>query len=147
MTAARPIYVDASIFIFALEDNATYGPACARLLQGIDAAAFAAVTSELTLAEVLTKPMKLGRTDLVARFLAAITGSALVVQPVSRAVLLRSAEIRASHGGRLADTIHIATAVEAGCAMFASEDRGIRPPPGLTRISAADCGAATGTHP
>lgn len=137
-TRSAPVYLDSNIFIFALEAEPQFGPACSELLRAVDAGELIAVTSELTLAEVLVKPLQHGNTGLADRFSATVAASRLSLRPVSRDILGRSAEIRAFHGGRLADTIHVATAVAAGCAVFLSEDRRIRTPPGLERVSAAD---------
>jgi len=145
--AGIPVYLDANVFIFALEGDPLFGAASATLLRAVEAGTIAAVTSELTLAEVLVKPLKLGRGDLVDRFLAAIGEGPIAVHPLSRAILLRSAEIRAAHGGRLADALDVATAIEAGCERFVSEDRGIRPPPGLSLVPVADVGAPKVPHP
>lgn len=145
--AGIPVYLDANVFIFALEGDPLFGAASATVLRAVEAGTIAAVTSELTLAEVLVKPLKLGRGDLVDRFLAAIGEGPIAVHPLSRAILLRSAEIRAVHGGRLADALHVATAIEAGCEPFVSEDRGIRPPPGLSLVPVADVGAPKVPHP
>jgi predicted nucleic acid-binding protein len=134
----QPIYLDSNIFIFALEAEPKFGPPCSVLLRAIDESTVDAVTSELTLAEVLVKPIELGRSELAKQFMTVFTQSRLRVHPVSRAVLLLSAEVRAIHGGRLADSIHVATAIERGCAAIVSEDRRLRPPPALQRISADD---------
>jgi predicted nucleic acid-binding protein len=140
ITSGRPLYLDSNIFIFALEAEPQFGPDCSELLRAVDAGDVLAVTSELALAEVLVKPLQVGNTELVRRFSAAVADSRLSLRPVSRDILVRSAEIRALHGGRLADAIHVATAVEAGCAVIVSEDRRMRTPPGLERVSVADCG-------
>lgn len=143
--AAR-IYLDANILIFALEAGPQFGPASAALLAEIEAGRYAAATSELTIAEVLTLPLKLGRHDLVEQFLDVLgDGSPIALLPVSRAVLLRAAELRASLGGRLADMIHAATAELSGCAVLVTEDLGLRVPPPIVRSSAA--GVAEAVEP
>lgn len=135
---ATRIYIDSSILIYALEASPQFGPASAALLAEIEAGRFAAETSELTIAEVLTLPLKRGRRDLVERFLDVLgAGSSIALFPVSRAVLLRAAELRASLGGRLADMIHAATADLAGCAVFVTEDVSLRVPKPIVRSSAA----------
>lgn len=135
-----PVYLDTNIFIFALEAEPQFGPACSKLLRAVDSGDIRAVTSELTLAEVLVKPLQIGNAELARRFSTTIAESQMTLRPVSRAILYRSAEIRALHGGRLADAIHLATAVETGCRLIVSEDLRMRVPPGLERVSAAGLG-------
>lgn len=142
--AERRVYVDANIFIFALEAEPRFGPAASALLRSIDAGRVAALTSELTLAEVLVKPLELGRSALAEQFMTVVTRSRLELHPVSRAILMRSAEIRAAHGGRLADAVHIATAMENHCTAVVSEDLRMRLPLELVRVSAAEYLASNG---
>lgn len=145
--ADRHVYVDANIFIFALESEPRFGPPSAAVLRAVDEGSCIAITSELTLAEVLVKPIELGRSELAEQFMTVVSRSDLRLHPVSRAVLLLSADIRAKHGGRLADAIHVATAVEAGCQVIVTEDLRMRTPPGLTRLSATDFLSSHGLQP
>jgi predicted nucleic acid-binding protein len=145
--AERRVYVDANIFIFALEGEPRFGPAASALLQSVDDGRVAAVTSELTLAEVLVKPLEHGRAALAEQFMTVVSRSRLELHPVSRAILIRSAEIRAAYGGRLADTVHLATAMETSCSAVVSEDMRMRVPPALLRLSAADFLASNGLQP
>ncbi len=147
MNQAERVYVDANIFIFALEAEPHFGPAASALLRSVDAGRVTAVTSELTLAEVLVKPLELGRTVLAEQFMTVVSRSRLELHPVSRAILMRSAEIRAARGGRLADTVHLATAIETRCSVVVSEDLRMRPPPALVRVSASDFLASIGLQP
>ncbi len=135
--SSHPVYLDTNIFIFALEAEPVFGPACSELLHAVDTGDILAITSELTLAEVLVKPLQAGNNELARRFSTTVAESRLTLRPVSRTILYRSAETRALHGGRLADAIHVATAEEAGCRYIVSEDLRLRAPPGLERVSAA----------
>ena len=53
---------------------------------------------------------------------------------IDRAVLRRSAEIRATLGNKGADAIHIATALLADCSILLSSDQRLRLPSSLTQI-------------
>lgn len=61
--------------------------------------------------------------------------------PISRGVLYETAELRNVHKAAsqkkldLADAIHLVTAVHERCRYFVSEDNGIVPPQGMTRMS------------
>jgi predicted nucleic acid-binding protein len=52
------VYLDANIIIYAIEGFAAVATQIQALLLAMDAAEITAVTSELTLAEVLVKPLK-----------------------------------------------------------------------------------------
>jgi predicted nucleic acid-binding protein len=52
-----PVYLDTNIFIYALEGYPAFRPALSALFEALDHHEITAVTSELTLAEVLVKPL------------------------------------------------------------------------------------------
>lgn len=92
------------------------------------------VTSELTLAEVLVKPMAEGKTAVASIYRALMSGEAAIgMLAVDRSVLIAAAEVRAKHGGRLFDAIHGASAVLAACDVFLTQDLRISAPSGLRR--------------
>ena len=98
-----------------------------------------AVTSELTLAEVLVKPLADGKTEICTAYTAAVQDSAsLEVMPVTREVLVEAAGIRAKAGVRLPDAIHIATAVLSGCRSFLTNDKSIMEIPNMKVIYLSD---------
>ena len=59
------IYLDANIFIYALEDASGVGVKLRTLFPRFDSGELHAVTSELTLAEVLVKPIRDGNSAIV----------------------------------------------------------------------------------
>jgi predicted nucleic acid-binding protein len=120
------IYIDANILIYAMEGHDIYGPALAKLLIAIEEGRVRALTSELSLAEVLVGPLRDDDSVGCAVFeLLLEAESSLKTVPVDRAVLKRSAEIRATSRARLPDAIHLATAELMECAFFVTEDRRI----------------------
>jgi predicted nucleic acid-binding protein len=133
ISAGARLYLDANIFIYFVEGHPAFANALALLFRGIDEGSIIAVTSELTLAEVLVKPLadgKPGIAEVYENVLA--TASKIQMTPVSRDLLLASARLRAEWGGKLFDAIHIATALASNCDILLTEDRGIRTPPALT---------------
>jgi len=105
-----------------------------------------AVTSELTLAEVLPKKKIPDRHffDLL------IWSKIFDLRPVTREVLIEPARYRRiaatelSNGAlsmpKLPDSIHVVTAVQAGCRIFLSSDRGIKLPQTIKLIPAHKAG-------
>lgn len=92
-----------------------------------------AVTSELTLAEALVKPLEIDRQDIADLYIELIQSSDhLIVIPIDRSILVDAAHDRARLGIKLPDAIHVATAVVVGCQIFLSNDRRIKTPTGVT---------------
>ena len=97
------------------------------LSRHIEATRMLAVTSELTLAECLVKPMPEGHTPRQEIHHEMLTSRpALSVVPVSRAVLVEAARIRSMTGSvRLPDAIHLRAAVLEGCDTVLTNDRSL----------------------
>lgn len=133
---ADPNYVDANVLIEAVE-----GPGEELLadLGTLIANGTRVVTSDLTLAEVLTRPVRERSVEIIAIYEELLSGGDLVESiAIDRTVLRKSAETRAWLGGKLPDSIHVATAVLAGCSVIVSSDRRLRMPAGLTRVTTSD---------
>jgi predicted nucleic acid-binding protein len=140
------VYLDANVFIYALEGTEELKAAARTLLRGLKGRPGIGITSELTLAEVLAKPTREGPPVLARAYLDLLIWSKTVVlQPVSRDILIESASYRAvAHSEApapredrrnfLPDAIHVVTAVQSGCTSFVGKDARIRLPSGMRRI-------------
>lgn len=121
------VYLDANIFIAAFEGRGTASDLSAALLlapAGRAPQSPRLITSELTLSELLVKPLELERDDLVREYeYWTKTNIFLEVRPVDRQALRKAAELRATHKTlKLPDAIHLASAVNAGCRYFLTDD-------------------------
>jgi predicted nucleic acid-binding protein len=122
-TLGRRFYLDANFFIYVLEESEPWAEAARRILIALDRAECEAVTSELSLAECLVKPLELGHTDIAEAYLDFLRDRPfLTVVPVSREVLIEAARLRAHSRIKLPDAIHGATALQGGCASFLTND-------------------------
>jgi predicted nucleic acid-binding protein len=128
--AGRRLYLDANVFIYALDSALTpwHVPAQA-LFRLVDSGRASAVTSELSLAECLVKPLRDGNGALADLYRGAINANnpGLAVAPVSRDVLIEAARLRASRPPlKLPDAIHVATAALNGCDVLVTNDAAFR---------------------
>jgi hypothetical protein len=62
----KTVYLDTNIFIYTVEGYAPEEAFLRELLAALEDGRFTAITSELSLAEVLVKPFELGREDVVS---------------------------------------------------------------------------------
>ena len=141
MSEVRPIrvYLDSNILIHLIEGSEAFKAVLWPLVEAIDEGGIVVVTSDIAYAEVMVKPFANNQDTYIHAHGALMSGAGpLQIAPVTRAVLKRSGQLRAQLGGKLADSIHVATAVEEGCSHFVSEDAGIRAPEGLELTKAAD---------
>lgn len=130
------VYLDSNVFIAAYETQGAHSDHAWWLLDAIEQGALSAFTSELTLSELLVKPIERGETDLAQAYEDMISGEGqFEVLAVTRDVLIRAAHLRASRRGlRLPDAIHLASAQIAGCAHFITEDERLSMPEGISRL-------------
>ncbi|WP_394826899.1 type II toxin-antitoxin system VapC family toxin [Pendulispora albinea] len=127
LASARLIALDTSTFIYLIEKHPAFFGTVEPIFTEVDAGTVKAVTSVLTLLEVLVKPIETGATALADDFRATVTVSAnLRVVDVDRAIAERAAEIRAGYGFRTPDAIHLATAQMAGADAFITNDERLR---------------------
>jgi predicted nucleic acid-binding protein len=128
MAAPPLVYVDTNVFIAAYEASGDLRDQAQQILKAAENAEIRLVASELALAELLVHPLEADNLQLVEAYKQIFFDSAaMLVVPVSRQVLIRSAELR---GGpqrmKMADAIHVASADVAICRFVISNDRGLR---------------------
>lgn len=133
------VYLDTNVFIRGIEGGENESRPVRTLLDSLRDFPGAALTSELTLAELLAPTARNGALGLEIKkplYLDLIVdGSFIDVHPVSREILIETAQLRVGFPQKLADAIHIATAISAGCRFLMSHDRdGKRSPPALTHL-------------
>ena len=124
LRAHRRVLIDTSVWIYHLEGHATFGPPANRVLEAIEAGNTTAIVSELSLLELLVRPLSLGRQDIADEYELLLTNFPQVeLRPVSRKVLLAAATLRARHVSlRTPDSILLATALEAGATAAITQD-------------------------
>ncbi len=126
--AREPVfYLDANVIIAIVEGNSDLSPAQFEFVSAIDSGRLMAVTSELTLSECLVKPMADRNVDAISAYMNFLDGrEGFPVLPISREILIEAARLRSELGGKLPDAIHVATALQAGCGTFLTNDRRIK---------------------
>lgn len=137
--AGKRLYRDANLFIYAVEAVEPWARTRHALFSALDRGECSAVTSELTVAECLVKPMELDRQDLVQTYLEVLQSrQALDVFPVDRAVLIEAACLRSVERVKLPDAIHVATALRRRCDTVLTNDPDFQTIPGLHTSLLAD---------
>ena len=122
--SGKHVYLDASTIIYALEQGLQFANLKSGLLDPLDAGAFTAVTSEITLVETVVGPRKAGDVNTEAKFRVFLTPSSkLGLEPISLAVLEKVIDLRTQFGFKTPDAIHLATGMLAGCDVFVTGDQ------------------------
>ncbi len=123
----RRVYLDSNIFIYALEGFPDFVDELTELFESLQQGTLSAVTSELTLAEVLVMPFVDRNLERQTEYQQVLQSSdALYVAAVTRNVVIEAARLRSLNNLRLPDAIHVATAILTGCDTFLTNDRRLR---------------------
>ena len=130
------LYLDANVWIYALEGYAAYAATLTALFVRIDTGELTAITSQLTLAEVLVKPFADHNVALQELYLEALQARpTLRIVPVTREILIAAARLRAQHPAlKMPDALHAATALAEAAQFFISNDTRFVAVPGLAQI-------------
>lgn len=127
-----PVALDTSIFLYFIEEHSLYLPLVQPLFEAIDAGELEAVTSSLTLLEVLVIPYRFSNAALVERYETLLTKSqGLRLVDLDRDFLRAVAQVRATTRVKTPDAIQLAAAMAAGCPVFLTNDDRIPDLPGL----------------
>ncbi|WP_332117721.1 PIN domain-containing protein [Azorhizobium caulinodans] len=130
------VYLDTNVFIAAFEMTGAHSDHAWWILKGIEAGTIIGVTSEITLAEVLVKPMERDDEALADAYEGMIAPAPYFeTVSVGRDVLTTAPRLRAGrHSLRLPDAIHVASAQIAQCSVFITQDERIALPDDLRRL-------------
>lgn len=122
----RRVYVDSNVFIYAVEGvPATAAPA-KELIRFLRAQRELMVTSEATLAEVLAPSKGRGAWPLQTKrrvyFDLLVWSGAVNLVPVTRDLLIRTADLRKMAPLKLVDAIHLVSAIHTKCKFLVTGD-------------------------
>ncbi len=118
------LYLDASTIIYCVESASPFREAVlARLSPAEGAMKGILLTSRLSRLECRVKPLRDSNAELLATYDSFFTRQSVNVIEIGAAVVERATELRARHGLRTPDAIHVATAIEEHAELFLTGDR------------------------
>ena len=127
LRGVRQLGIDSAPLIYLVEKHPTYFDQVVFIMRHIHNGSIDGVASVLALTEVLVHPLRTGNQTLAQDYeniLLNSTGFRLV--PVDTNVARQSADLRARYNLRTPDALHIATALEAGCEAFLTNDLALK---------------------
>jgi predicted nucleic acid-binding protein len=117
------VLIDTAVWIYHFEENPTFGAAAGHVIEELEAGKFRGVASELTLLELLVKPLRLGRQDAADDYETLLSYFPnLDLVPISRDILLDAAALGARRRLRTPDAIQLATAFSTGATLAITND-------------------------
>ena len=120
---SRRVYVDTSALIYTLEAPHLYPRLKTHFLDLFERAELHLVTSWITFAEIMVKPLQYEDTIAEAGYRSFfIPSKHFQILPVDQDISEQAANLRSFHGLKLPDAIHIATGMAAGCTHYLTGD-------------------------
>ena len=125
------IYLDSVILIYALDHVGTFQTRADNRLRTIATVCDQIALSDLSRLECRVKPIQLGDLRKLQVFDSFFARPDIQVMPLPSSVFDRATFIRANHGFKTADALHLAAAIEGGCQLFLTNDFRLSRFPGL----------------
>ncbi len=122
MVGYKRIGLDTNVFIYYIEEHPVFLKKIEPLIDKIVQGKVTGITSYVTLLELLVKPLRDGRLDLVDQYKTILTDQ-LEMVPIDEAVSVKAAELRAKYGFRIPDAIQLASAIQRKGDVFISNDK------------------------
>jgi predicted nucleic acid-binding protein len=119
------IYIDSVILMYFFDYTGPFNVRAVNRLSALSAAGDRIALSDLVRLEYRVKPVQAGDTIKLSLFDGYCARPDVRVVPITTAVFDRATVIRATHRFRLADSLHLAAAVEGGCNRFLTNDAGL----------------------
>ena len=132
------MYVDTTIFMYAMGTESRFKESCARILRAGAADRAVLVTSAETLQEVLHRYRSIGRSDDIKPTFEAISASVQRILPVTADDVEEARElgerIPGGRGASARDLVHAAVARRQGLREILTVDAGFRSIPGVVVV-------------
>lgn len=115
------VYVDSCVLIYALEEDPRFGEAARQTLARVVDQNQQLAVSPLVQLECLVRPLARGQSELVLRYQNWLRLFQWL--SINDATFALATELRGRHGLKTPDALHLATALQHGCAALISNDR------------------------
>lgn len=127
LSGVRRLYIEAAPLIYYVEEHPVYLQRMERIIAFVEDTPIEAVSSVISLTEVLSQPIQKGRVDLQQAYRDILTsGERFRLLPVSQIIAESAARLRAFHNLRTPDALHMATALDAACDAILTNDNGLK---------------------
>jgi len=121
------IGLDTMVFIYHFEENQIYSPLTFSIFESLEKGNFNAVTSVLTLLEILVKPKKENNSLLTERYkLLLETFPNLQVKTLNENIADIASSLRAKYSLNTPDAIQIGTSLEVKANVFITNDANLK---------------------
>ena len=127
MKSISRLGIDSAPLIYLVEKHSTYFDQMLFIIQQIHKGSITAISSTLTIIEVLIHPIRQSNTHLINEYRDILENSKgfdlVSLQPTVAHI---AADLRAKYNLKTPDAIHVASAIHMDCDAFLTNDEGIK---------------------
>ena len=124
LAKGKIIFIDTAPFIYHFENSEKYSPLTKVLFSELDKNSVRAITSVITLTEIITKPFQIGNREVVEKYIAYFrSGKNLVVHPINENIAIIAGELRGKYPSiKSIDALQLGTALFLEAKIFVTND-------------------------
>ena len=122
------VFIDTAPIIYYIEAHQLFGPMMKEVVGILEARGIKTLSSVVTITEVLPRPVKAGRKDLVEKFVSFLrySGSLELVE-ISSGIAERAGKLRGKYEFlRTLDALQLSAALEWGAEAFLTNDKKLK---------------------
>jgi predicted nucleic acid-binding protein len=117
------VLIDTNPIIYILEGN-PLGTPFRSIFEAVESGRIGALVTPITVAEVVSGPLKAGRDALAERYRRTITQNpGWALREIDADIAVLAARLRLRHALKLPDAFQLAIALEEGCSALVTHDR------------------------
>ncbi len=121
-TGVTRLYLDTAPVIYLVERNPQFFNRVRDVFQRVDEGTLTVVTSPITLAECLVGAYRMNQPQAVTNFSECLTQEGTDFVQISAEIGDRAAQLRVKYNLKMTDALQLATALEANCEAFLTND-------------------------
>jgi len=123
----KKLGIDSSIFIYKFEQHKKYEPLCSVVFERLSSNKLNIVTSVITVAEILTKPLELKDQKIVELYETVFAGLPnFELIELDYSLAQQAAELRAKYQILLPDAFQIAASMKSNAQIFLTNDKKLK---------------------
>lgn len=127
LSGVTRLYIEAAPLIYYVEENSAYVERLELIFDYLEDWSVEAISSVITLTEVLSLPIRLEMSALEAAYKEILQSSeGFRLLPVTENIAESAAHLRARYNLRTPDALHVGTAIEGQCEAFLTNDASIK---------------------
>jgi predicted nucleic acid-binding protein len=120
----KTVFLDSMLFIYYFEEHPDFSAKIEKIFAAVESGSIRAITSVITLSEILIKPLATENIDLADEYKNCLSSFPhLKVLEINHHVATMAATLKAKYKIKLPDALQLGSAICGGASLFISNDK------------------------